>query len=210
MTSESPALDASFRFAWRSGMLIAAAARVPQMPNVGCRTEGCEAMTIWDERPWTVGPAPWEVEGPVIDVESDAWGLIVLRATGVWYSAQAGGGACLQVCAEGVFQPLSDTFKQSDSLIQYCAQGGCQSGRLTHEDANFIDALLAKNLFMKKAGLRVDRDSLHISTEAWVHVVLGDLPERYPSPAQRNAGAGHALAYGFGKSKAILTWPNSD
>lgn len=65
---------------------------------------------------------------------------------------------------------------------------------LTPDLADGVDAALAAEPDTRCA--RVDRSRLNDSHEAWVYVDLD--------------GAATDLLRGFGRSKAVLTWPNSD
>jgi hypothetical protein len=65
---------------------------------------------------------------------------------------------------------------------------------ISEATASTIDTLLNTNAGTK--GIAADRSRLGESEEAWVYVTI--------------ASAQNALYSGFGKSKGVLVWPNSD
>jgi hypothetical protein len=130
----------------------------------------------------------WNLEGAA---------AVVLEPTGIVYSNQTCGHACLQPEAEGILIPFNDDppldepegalWRRLSRLLE-----GAHS--LTPDLANAVDAALAAQPNTKCA--RVDHSRLADSHEAWIYVDLD--------------GATSGLLEGFGKSKAVLTWPNSD
>ncbi|MEM8530813.1 MAG: DUF6210 family protein [Chloroflexota bacterium] len=138
-------------------------------------------------------------------------GLIISWPSGIIYTNQTGGTACLQPELEGIFVPLRNecTAKErtlispEHDLWDYFTNGkwagtGATSG-LGTEDAAFIDALL--NRVWLFPAIRVDRQRLKESHEAWVFVsITGD--ELGSSP----------LFSGFAPypRTGVLTWQNSD
>jgi hypothetical protein len=124
-------------------------------------------------------------------------GLIVPQATGVHYSNQVGGTACFQRSQEGIFIPINHDILLGD----YDASIEAKLTKVFHDvgsvkvlQADQIDLVLEGSGFTK--GIAVDRGRLSDSCEAWVYV---DVVETDLSAFK-----------GFGKFKAILTWPNSD
>ena len=151
-------------------------------------------------------------------------GLIVLGASGVSYTNQTGGHTCLQSTAEGWYMPLVDRrFNQGGALRAYFAgppwNGNCSAG-ITRTDADFVDRLLQSSSIT--AFLRVDRERLDTSHDAWLAVLIGSLPSR-PSVVPPSSSRGSALealqtaeprpkapVHGFAGQRAILTWGNAD
>lgn len=137
-------------------------------------------------------------------------GLIFPWPSGVIYSNQTGGLHCLQPEVEGIFVPVGNDilaedklFSHAGGLLRYFWQGhwkgrGAVDG-LVEGDADFIDHLLRKPPILSY--IRVDRDRLLESHEAWVNVIVDRDDKGVPS-----------LFPGLEPSpcKAILTWPNSD
>lgn len=139
-------------------------------------------------------------------------GLIFPWPSGVLYSNQTGGFSCLQPEMEGIFVPLGNSVEiPSQVLISKEAQlfhyfshapwhgRGATSG-LTTQDADFIDALLRRPPALDY--IRVDRDRLSESHEAWVQVVVA------PDTDDAELSLFSGLAP-FPRS-AILTWTNTD
>ena len=129
-------------------------------------------------------------------------GVIVSMRTGVVFSNQAGGYACMQPEIEGVYIPLDDDFNGIESKLHEYFTGrkhggtGATSG-LDEADAERVDEILRSRPL--PCPMRVDRDLLDASMEAWVHVRLG-----------QETGLA-ALFEGFASNaRAVLTWANSD
>ena len=126
-------------------------------------------------------------------------GLIVKAATGVIYSNQAGGFACLQPEVEGFFVPLRTPFGMR---ALYALQGIFSSGfdaedGIDDETAERMDWLLSRQGLKC---IRVDRSKLTESWEAWVHVtVSGELDYKVPLEGAVPE-----------RLEAVLIWPNSD
>jgi len=130
----------------------------------------------------------WNMEGAA---------AIVLEASGVVYANQTCGHACVQSEAEGILVPFNDdppldeperALSERLSLILEYAH------YLTPALADKIDAAFAAHPDTRCA--TVDRSRLRDSHEAWIYVDLD--------------GAASGLLSGFGRSKAVITWPNSD
>ncbi len=152
---------------------------------------------------------------PTIDLSCDAagLGLIIAFPSGVVYSNQTGGTSCLHPECEGIYIPLRNDTEEGASeggrdrqlrspeheLVEYFFRGKYEGSGATwgldEEDAIFIESVLAK--WDLGECVRIDRDRLVESHEAWVHVtVVGE----------------HQAFSGFGPypRSGILTWTNSD
>lgn len=136
-------------------------------------------------------------------------GLILAWPSGVVITNQTGGTSNLSPELEGVFVPLRNyrTHKGSvlispeNELFAYFARdkwgGSGATEGIDLDDAEFIETTI-DNLFPT---IRVDRDRLAESHEAWIHVkVFGDEPCDSP------------LFSGFAPypRAGVLTWQNSD
>jgi hypothetical protein len=122
---------------------------------------------------------------------------IILEKSGIVYTNQTHGVACMQSKAEGVLVPFEWDYpldEPNQSHERRLAQLLEDAMRLTESDADQIDAIFAR--WPPTACAKVDRTKLNDSGEAWVHI---DIEETSESDLK-----------GFGKCKAILTWPNSD
>lgn len=166
-----------------------------------------------------------EIDMPLAIVPSGVW-LILKWPTHFAYSNQTGGHSCQQSWAEGLLVPLKDVAgKTIDSLMALFAehskhQGWCANG-LDDDDPEQIDAILAEHhhAFKSTRVITVDRERLGDSWEAWVHVRIGEHPQRHPrlplslgGPAPLGS-AQNAFSwpfFGLPTTEAILTWDNSD
>ena len=101
-------------------------------------------------------------------------GLIILEKTGVYYTNQAGGVACLHPIEEGYFVPFDLGYRNWLELnwdLQKLGDGiGTWIG-LSSEDADKLDSLFE----VHKVPLKVERALLGSSYEAWVYVRILDL-----------------------------------
>lgn len=122
----------------------------------------------------------------------DQLGLIILGPTGVSYYQQCGGFSCDERLAEGSLVLLNKNVlkdgnwhKTLPPLAEYFTSekwhGWCDDG-IDSETADFIDKHFE---WSEHQIIKVDRNRLHESCEAWIHVKIYYMP-------------------------AILTWPNSD
>ena len=124
-------------------------------------------------------------------------GLIIPAETGIHWRTQAGGVSCLQNVLEGLFIPFnSDQTSSTSEDGLYCRLEAFyeREGRVWSANADHFDALLAADA--STAWVRLDRERLSESDEAWVHVVMapvGDWPVK-----------------GLPPGPAVLTWLNSD
>ena len=164
----------------------------------------------WNERTKHM-TSPYVIEPgvPVIELYgASGLGVIVLYPSGVRFTNQTGGYACLHPVVEGVYAPLSDIQqRQQEQLLAHFTgskyQGWCTEG-IDEEDALVIDAILAQE--GDSACLRVNRKKLKESHEAWVYVTIHE-----PVNTSRNwkTQPGYTL-YGFAGKEGVLTWENSD
>lgn len=135
--------------------------------------------------------------------------LIIEYADGVRYQNQVGGMSCYQAEMEGVLCPLDiDT----DGITSFESLPYPQEG-ISYEIADIIDAILASK--PSTCFLKVDRERLNDSCEAWVYVQISspdtddsDRPETMPMTSARPAYSGPL--HGFGNVRGVLTWDNSD
>ena len=141
------------------------------------------------------------LEKPVIELwNSSGLGLIILYPSGVYYSNQTGGYACLHPSVEGVYVPLeNEVIDQEKMLHDYFVGpkwlGACMRA-IDEETANKIDEILA--LADESKLFKVDHSRFSDSHEAWIYVdVLESADET-------------STLKGFGICKGILTWNNSD
>lgn len=165
--------------------------------------------------------------------DSKGLGLIILMPSGVNYTNQVGGHCCLQPQAEGVFIPLlNEVVNQEEMLYNYFVgskwHGWC-SDNIDDETADFIDNVLSLSTCTKI--LKVDRTKYSESCEAWIYVDIENQPDEPLSCYWGSDDIGYTVSgkkvhksdynnllmspemftlYGFGKSKGILTWANSD
>ncbi len=140
---------------------------------------------------------------PIINLwRIDGVGLIIAHPTGVLYSNQTGGKKCLFPEVEGAFVPLKDPLMNQQAELElhftgYKWKGNCNS-KIDEETADFIDSVLACSYLSKT--LKVNREKLADSFEAWIHVVI--LQDDRDEYLQEFCG----FPSGFG----VLTWDNSD
>ena len=158
-----------------------------------------------------------KIDKPLLDLGETAFGLLILVPSGVVYSNQTGGTACLHPWAEGVFYPVDDLdHRQQAQLHDYFVGpkwlGSGATRGIDMEDAAFIDGVLRSS--RETAFLSVSQHMRSQSHEAWVHVTIGDHPDRFPRPPLRSGESGledlMSSIFGFGDARGILTWPNSD
>jgi hypothetical protein len=129
-------------------------------------------------------------------------GLIIEHPTGVIYTNQTGGHSCKHPELEGAFYPLFDRPGSQQTELDHIFlsekwRGWCDSG-IDAETADCIDIILASSLLTRH--LKVDRDRLTESWEAWIHVMFEPKNKYDESP----------LYFGFSSGKGVLTWENSD
>lgn len=134
-------------------------------------------------------------------------GIIINYPSGIIYTNQTGGTACLQPEMEGFYVPVgNDIATPSLALIspenELCnyfnskySNDGAING-LDIDDANQVQNILSA--FNLSDAIVIDRTKLNLSHEAWVYVSV--FPEK-----------SHGLFSNFGsKLTGVLTWCNSD
>ena len=143
-------------------------------------------------------PISSQVRLPVVRLWNAIGALaIILRKSGVIYTNQVGGASCAKPKEEGFLIPFNDDApldQPEGALVKRLSALLENYMYLKDEEADAIDAILAS--YPDTACARVDRTRLRDSMEAWVYV---DIEEPHDS-----------LFQGFGRCKAVLTWPNSD
>ncbi|WP_417387137.1 DUF6210 family protein [Gimesia sp.] len=132
--------------------------------------------------------------------------LVIPHPTGIVYSNQAGGHACLQPQAEGFLVPIAndvglapahDFRSPENELFHYFTELCSCGAMLTEADAQMIESIMHQ--LPQWSGLSVDRDRLDDSVEAWVFVKVAE--------PKRKLTIVDGLNYPV---RAILTWTNSD
>ena len=134
-------------------------------------------------------------------------GLIISYESGVVYSNQTGGTACLQPEYKGVFISLrNDCAIENNSLlspeIDLCQyfEGSAHAGvgatdGIDLKDIEYIESVLKK--YNLDSFVSIDRDRTSKSHEAWIYVLITSDSDVFS---------------GFGPfpREAVLTWANSD
>ena len=97
--------------------------------------------------------------------------FIVHHLTRIEYSHQCGGLACYDLRMEGFLVPCPNSIRAGEELLRHFYtgpkyRGNCYNG-IDEEDASLIDGLLAS---LGYEVLKVNRDLLDKSFEAWVHL----------------------------------------
>ncbi len=124
-------------------------------------------------------------------------GVIILDSTGVVYFNQAGGTACLQKKAEGLFVPVSnDPPLDSMELNLSTRLRSLTQGEVgvSHSIAREINALLLE--VSSTDTYQVDMNRLKESQESWVYISVTPQGE-------------YSQYNGYDTFDAVLTWPNS-
>jgi hypothetical protein len=137
----------------------------------------------------------------------DRLGLVLLEPSGVFYYNQVCGHACLQKFEEGVFSYIRD---EGNELYKAIPEHLLNKNRLTPEDADFLDGQFMRSFDAKY--LRVDRNRLNDSMEAWVYVSIDQRSIEQPlnnNPESESVYYNTAFK-GFTCTGAVLTWDNSD
>lgn len=129
-------------------------------------------------------------------------GLIPPWNSGVVYSNQTGGHGCRHPEMEGMYVPLFPEGSSIEKTLEDMFtgqkwQGWCCEG-IDAQTADLIDAVLAE--IDRTKGMKVNRDHLEDSQEAWIHLTITD----------SRMAPDFSLLKGFGQQNAILTWSNSD
>jgi len=131
-------------------------------------------------------------------------GLIITHPSGVTYANQTGGYACKHPKMEGVFVPLvNPEIDQQTALEDHFTGpkwgGHCYRG-IDAETADVVDAILANSTLTRR--LKVNREKLADSEEAWVHVLIASDEEV--------EGERFEEFLGFFSGMGVITWKNSD
>ncbi|WP_379139124.1 DUF6210 family protein [Paenibacillus sp. sgz500958] len=119
--------------------------------------------------------------------------LIIKSKSGVTYTNQAGGYACIQPSVEGILTIVDDDTK---TMLKELSEYTINKTTFNIDDAEFIDKLLQSNSGGKF--LEIDRSKLEFSMEAWIHVIIN-----YEKTE-------NTILKGFNETQGILTWNNSD
>ena len=124
-------------------------------------------------------------------------GLIILEPSGILYYNQVGGTLCYQEYAEGILTFPYDPDGKLKEFLAECMLDISSSNPITAKDADYIDALFENSC--GAVPLKVNRDKLNQSYEAWLHVSI-DYSEKY----------WNRMHTGFSRVEGILTWENSE
>ena len=148
-------------------------------------------------------------------IRVDLWlldwlGLVLECESGVVYEHQAGGVFCLHPQMEGVLLPLEgrDWPKKGNAptvLAQLLELFGNHSyAKLTSGLADAVDRIFKSS--PATDALRVDRENLEASCEAWVRVTF-----ELPASSDTNAPIENPVPVtGVRKGRGAVVWPNSD
>jgi len=164
-------------------------------------------MLMHDENSGNVRGFPSEIPSGVPIVDTNCMpGLIILAKTGIYYTNQAGGVACLHPIEEGYFVPFDlgyRNWRELDWELQELGDsiGGGVWFSLTSENADQLDSLFERC----KVPLRVERELLGSSHEAWVYVRVLDLDK-----CGVNFGGAEDSSFHGDQPLAVLVYENSD
>ena len=145
---------------------------------------------------------------PIISLtDTIGTGVVIAFPSGVVFSSQVAGTACLSPELEGIYVPFGNDYLADGrtfiglevDLVSYFLgpkyQGdGARSG-LDTEDAAFINALLSKHRVLD--WIEVDAGRLHESREAWIFVLV-------------KKDSFMAAGFSAYPVSGVLTWSNSD
>jgi hypothetical protein len=132
----------------------------------------------------------------------DRLGLILSEPSGVFYHNQVCGHSCLQKFEEGIFSYIRD---DGNELHKTVSEYMLYKDRLTPEDADFLDDQFIQSSDAKY--LRIDRNRLNDSMEAWVYVTI----DQSLTGELKDESVYYNTAFkGFTCARAVLTWDNSD
>ena len=135
----------------------------------------------------------------------DCMGVVILCKSGVYFGNQAGGLACKQPSAEGIFVPISAFglfFYQREKLFSllysyFASPEGkykmCCSNGIDEEDADYLDKIFEH----MNLPFVVDRSRLDEAMEAWLPILI-------------LKGTEYGFKWNKYPIKAILVWENSD
>lgn len=134
--------------------------------------------------------------------------LLISAKSGVLYQNQAGGNLCYQMELEGVLMPLGISTANSSSIEKL--NFSSEKKGISRDVADAIDDILSSETETKF--LRVDRERMHESMEAWIYVRVtssqGDFSTIESALLTHNTPLSYS--FGFGLCSGVLTWPNSD
>jgi hypothetical protein len=128
--------------------------------------------------------------------------LLVRCSSGVSYQNQIGGASCSLGEIEGILAPIGLEPESIKKIARF--DYATVNGVLPADVADAIDDVLLKSLV--SSHIRVDRNRLDDSMEAWIHVVVSSPVSNDPERSRDYYGA----VFGFGTVDGVLTWPNSD
>jgi Family of unknown function (DUF6210) len=137
--------------------------------------------------------------------------LIIEIPVGVWYQNQVGGVVCCQAEMEGILAPLEFEPEDTDRIMRFPYPAGIIG--ITSQNADAIDKVLGSS--PATSFLKVDRTRLDESWEAWVHVLI-NVPPEVASGAWTSTSTATPFdkyigpIWGFGPTRGVLTWHNSD
>jgi hypothetical protein len=133
--------------------------------------------------------------------------LIIPCQSGMFITTQAGGLHCKHPSIEGIilpvpfaqYEPFNDQLEKFKDAMELDANPGCgdiyTSSDVTIEEADRTDAVFEKH----QVPLKVNRDKLNESMEAWLYVHL-----------QEGECDADDIIKDFVGQEAILTWENCD
>ncbi len=137
--------------------------------------------------------------------------LIIEFPSGVHYTNQAGGVFCQQPRTEGVLVPLGSECHLEEKFDMFFAE---KPIHLNLDDADALDEILhtPEEPYVETPTffLEVDRNRLDDSMEAWLYVTITACPDKMGVPPFEWTADERYPVFGFGRSSAVLTWPNSD
>jgi hypothetical protein len=128
--------------------------------------------------------------------------LVVEFSSTVRYRNQVGGVVCASEELEGVLAPIDLSDGAVERICDLPYPNGTQG--ISVEIADTIDSILKSEPCA--AFLKVDRERLEDSWEAWVYVMIEAPRDPDPNRADRYFGS----IFGFGSCRGVLTWQNSD
>jgi hypothetical protein len=126
---------------------------------------------------------------------------------------------------EGILSIIGDDYGMSDRVMNALSKCLLNVTGLSESDADTIDDILKND--QSTFFLSVDRNRLNDSMEAWLYVDIDEQPsvpidaynfnsiskkewELYKQKYSHIKNPDMFPIYGFGKSKGVLTWFNSD
>lgn len=132
--------------------------------------------------------------------------LVLECKSNVLYVNQIGGHVCARGQIEGVLVPLAMKESRYDEISKLPYPHAVNQVFLSSMDR--IDRILADDLSTKF--IRVDRTRLSESMESWIYVTVDVPVDPLSEDPEHLLGDYFGAAFGFGKAKGVLTWPNSE